>query len=283
MKRNNLPELNEFVLFKITSIDEIAVYGTLVEYNNISAMMIFAEVSARRIKSIYQHVKEGQEVVTLVTQLDKDRGYINLSRKQVTPEDKELFMIDYSNRKKVNTILYKISLKNEYEIIKLYEKLWLLLDEYDTLYIAFKSINKDHKILEKIDFNDNIKKDLLENIEKMCAIPLQSFSGEIKLYCFHKDGVDLIKEAIKYGTSMMNDTKITIHYVAAPLYELRTMTYDSKIAEELFNKYVDIVNNYIKDKEGYCQFNRIVSDKDSIKLDNNIFHNELDNEIDSEN
>jgi len=268
MKRNTIPELNELVLFKISSIDEIAVYGTLIEYNNISAMMIFAEVSARRIKSIYQHVKEGQEVVALVTQLDKERGYINLSRKQVTLEDKEIFMSEYCNRKKVNTILYKISLKNNCELNNLYNKLWILLDEYENLYIAFKCINKDNHILDKIDFNNEIKKDLLENIEKMCAIPLQTFSGEIKLYCFHFDGVDIIKDAIRHGTSLMSEYKITTHYLAAPLYELRMMTYDSNTAEELFNKYVSIVNNYIESKNGYCIYNRLINDKDKSKFNN---------------
>jgi translation initiation factor 2 subunit 1 len=276
MRREKFPELNELVLFKISSIDEIAVYGNLVEYKNISAMMIFAEVSARRIKSIYQHVKEGQEIVALVTQLDIERGYINLSRKQVTPDDKDKFMVEYSNRKKVNTMLYKLSLQFNCDIANLYNKLWILLDEYECLYIAFKCINKDTNILNKVDIDDDIKKELLINIEKLCVIPLQNFSGEMKLHCFHPDGVDLIKEVLKKGIDDVNK-KLSVHYLAAPLYELRTMSYDSKSAEELFANYVSIVNNYIKDKNGYCQFNRIITDK--IKLD---LVNEDDDENDSE-
>jgi translation initiation factor 2 subunit 1 len=279
MRREKIPDLNELVLFKVTSIDEIAVYGTLIEYNNISAMMIFAEVSARRIKSIYQHVKEGQEIVSLVTQLDKERGYINLSRKQVTVEDKDLFMVEYANRKKVNTILYKLSLKYKCDIADLYKNLWPLLDEYDTLYIAFKCINKDNTILNNINFCEDIKTDLLENIEKLCAIPIQSFSGEIKLHCFHVDGVDLIREAIKYGIAELNEKNITVHYLAAPLYEIRTMTTESKNAEELFNIYTNIVNNYIKDKQGYCQFSRMLKDEDKK---NNDDINIMDNESDSD-
>jgi translation initiation factor 2 subunit 1 len=276
MRREKFPELNELVLFKISSIDEIAVYGNLVEYKNISAMMIFAEVSARRIKSIYQHVKEGQEIVALVTQLDIERGYINLSRKQVTPDDKDKFMVEYSNRKKVNTILYKISLQFNCDISNLYSKLWILLDEYECLYVAFKCINKDNRILDKVDIDDDIKKELLVNIEKLCMIPLQNFSGEMKLHCFHQDGVDVIKEVLKRSINDINN-KLTVHYLAAPVYELRTMSYDSKNAEELFTNYVSIVNNYIKDKNGHCQFNRIITDK--IKLD---LINEEDNEDDSD-
>jgi|688.fasta_scaffold216587_2 translation initiation factor 2 subunit 1 len=264
MRRNNFPELNELVLFKITAIDEIAVYGTLIEYKNISAMMIFAEVSARRIKSIYQHVKEGQEIVALVTQLDIDRGYINLSRKQVTQEDKQQFMIEYSNRKKVNTILYKLSLQFSCDIVNLYERMWILLDEYECLYIAFKCINKDNSLLDKVDINDNIKKELLVNIEKLCMIPLQNFCGEMKLHCFHPDGVDVIKDVLKRSMNDINK-QLSVHYLAAPLYELRTLCYDSDSAQELFNNYVSIVNNYIKEKNGYCQFNRIITDK--VKLD----------------
>jgi translation initiation factor 2 subunit 1 len=276
MRRNIFPELNELVLFKISSIDEIAVYGNLIEYKNISAMMIFAEVSARRIKSIYQHVKEGQEIVALVTQLDIERGYINLSRKQVTQEDKDTFMSEYSNRKKVNTILYKLSLQFNYDISNLYDKLWLLLDEYECLFIAFKSINKDKSILDKIELDENIKNELLINIEKLCIIPLQNFSGEMRLHCFHPDGVELIKEVLNKGINELNK-RLSVHYLAAPLYELRTMSYDSKSAEELFTNYVNIVNNCIKDKNGYCQFNRIITDK--MKLD---LVKELDDEVDSE-
>lgn len=258
MRKEKIPKLNELVLFKVSSMDEIAVYGTLTEYNNISAMMILSEVSGRRIKSIYQHIKEDQSIVTLVTQLDEEKGYINLSRKQVTPEDKESFMMEYANRRKVNTILYKLSLKHNCDISDLYEYIWVLLEEYDTLYIAFKEINKDNTIIEKIKLNDKIKKDLLENIEKMFIIPLQTFSGQIKLHCFHIDGVDLIKEAMKFGIDEMNDKKVTVHYLAAPLYEIRTVTTESKIAEELFTIYANIVNNYIKDKNGFCQFDKMI-------------------------
>jgi translation initiation factor 2 subunit 1 len=276
MKRGKFPELNELVLFKISSIDEIAVYGNLIEYNNISAMMIFAEVSARRIKSIYQHVKEGQEIVALVTQLDTERGYINLSRKQVTPDDRDIFMVGYSNRKKVYTILYKLSLQFSCDISNLYEKLWILLDEYDCLYVAFKCINKDKSILDKVELDENIKSALLINIEKLCIIPLQSFSGEMKLHCFHIDGVDLIKEAIKYGITEMNEKKVSVHYLAAPSYELRTMSYDSNSAEELFNTYANIVNNYIKNKNGFCEFKRIITDKEK-NSDNEMDDNDTDN------
>jgi len=280
MRRDKFPELNELVLFKVTSIDEIAVYGKLIEYNNISAMMIFAEVSARRIKSIYQHVKEGQEIVALVTQLDIERGYINLSRKQVTQDDKDTFMVQYSNRKKVNTILYKLSLQFNCDISNLYNKLWILLDEYDCLYIAFKCINKDNRLLDRVELSDDIKKELLLNIEKLCMIPLQNFSGEMKLHCFHAEGVDLIRDVLKKGIDEV-DKKLTVHYLAAPLYELRTMSYDSKSAEELFANYVSIVNNYMKDKSGYCQFNRIITDKIKLELVNEV-DNEAENEEENE-
>ena len=265
MRRNIYPELNELVLFKITAIDEIAVYGNLVEYNK-PAMMIFAEVSARRIKSIYQHVKEGQEIVALVTQLDIERGYINLSRKQVSIDDKDSFMSGYSNRKKVNTILYKLSLQFKCDISDLYNKLWLLLDNFECLYVAFKQINTDNSILDKVELDDCIKKDLLECIAKMCEVPLQTFSGEIKLHCFHPDGIDIIKEAVKYANDIMKDSNISVHYIAAPLYELKTRLYDNKTAEELFTVYADTINNYIKDKQGYCQFTRIITDTYKIKV-----------------
>jgi translation initiation factor 2 subunit 1 len=266
MKRNTFPELNEVVLFKVTLIDEIAIYGSLVEYNDIKAMMIYAEVSARRIKSIYQHIKEGQEVVAIVTQVDTERGHINLSRKQVTTEDKEVFMIGYSNRKKVNTILYKLSLQYNCDISNLYDKLWVLSDNYDCLYSAFKNINIDNTILDKVELDTDIKKCLLTCIEKLCVVPLQTFNGEMHLHCFHIDGVDVIKEAIKYGISIIGSNKISVHYLSAPLYELRTKSYEINNAEELFNTYANIVNNYLSDKQGSCSFNRIIKeDEKQIK------------------
>jgi translation initiation factor 2 alpha subunit (eIF-2alpha) len=102
----------------------------------------------------------------------------------------------------------------------------------------------------------------------------------MKLHCFHRDGVDLIREVLKRGIDAV-DKRLSVHYLAAPLYELRTMSYDSKSAEELFNNYVKIVNNYMKDKSGYCQFNRIITDKIKLELVNEV-DNEDKNEEDNE-
>jgi translation initiation factor 2 subunit 1 len=62
-------------------------YVQLLEYNNIEGMVLLSELSRRRIRSINKLIKVGRDEVVMCIRVDKDKGYIDLSKRRVSAEE----------------------------------------------------------------------------------------------------------------------------------------------------------------------------------------------------
>ena len=81
------PEIDELVMVNVRSIAEMGAYVSLLEYNNIEGMILLSELSRRRIRSINKLIRVGKNEVVMVLRVDKEKGYIDLSKRRVDPED----------------------------------------------------------------------------------------------------------------------------------------------------------------------------------------------------
>lgn len=81
------PEIDELVMVNVRSIAEMGAYVSLLEYNNIEGMILLSELSRRRIRSINKLIRVGKNEVVMVLRVDKEKGYIDLSKRRVSPED----------------------------------------------------------------------------------------------------------------------------------------------------------------------------------------------------
>lgn len=69
---------------RITWVEgETGAYVHLLEYDNKEGMIMASECSKKRIKSIARLLKVGKEEALLVTKVDENEGFIDLSRKRV--------------------------------------------------------------------------------------------------------------------------------------------------------------------------------------------------------
>ena len=55
----------------------------------ITGMILLSELSRRRIRSINKLIRVGRTEPVVVIRVDKDKGYIDLSKRRVSPEDIE--------------------------------------------------------------------------------------------------------------------------------------------------------------------------------------------------
>ena len=69
------------------SIAEMGAYVSLLEYGGIEGMILLSELSRRRIRSVQKLIKVGRQEPVMVLRVDKDKGYIDLSKRRVSPED----------------------------------------------------------------------------------------------------------------------------------------------------------------------------------------------------
>lgn len=81
------PEVDDVVMVQVRSIAEMGAYVSLLEYGGIEGMILLSELSRRRIRSVQKLIKVGRQEPVMVLRVDKEKGYIDLSKRRVSPED----------------------------------------------------------------------------------------------------------------------------------------------------------------------------------------------------
>jgi translation initiation factor 2 subunit 1 len=139
MYSNRYPEVDELVMVNVRQIAEMGAYVNLLEYNNVEGMVLLSELSRRRIRSVQKLIRVGRNEVVIVLRVDKEKGYIDLSKRRVSVEDIQKCEEKYNKSKAVHTIIRHIAEKNTMPTEVLYEKyIWPLYAEYGHAYDAFK-------------------------------------------------------------------------------------------------------------------------------------------------
>merc|ERR1712072_1384603 len=84
------PEVDDVVVVQVKRIAEMGAYVAQLEYNNIEGMILLSELSRRRIRSINKLIRVGKQDVCMVLRVDKEKGYIDLSKRRVGADDIKL-------------------------------------------------------------------------------------------------------------------------------------------------------------------------------------------------
>jgi translation initiation factor 2 subunit 1 len=77
------PEKEEIVYAKVVDIIGNNAYVSLCEYDNIRGMIYSNEVSTKKCKSIRQFISIGKNEVLTVLSVDSNKGFIDLSKKEL--------------------------------------------------------------------------------------------------------------------------------------------------------------------------------------------------------
>jgi len=102
MYRNKYPDVEETVFTLVKRLDAMGVYVSLLEYDETEGMILLSELSRRRIRSVKKLINVGRTEVAMVLRVDKDKGYIDLSKRRVSPEDVEQLEEKYNKSKTVH-------------------------------------------------------------------------------------------------------------------------------------------------------------------------------------
>jgi translation initiation factor 2 subunit 1 len=136
---NQYPEPEEVVMVNVTSIGEMGAYVTLTEYDNIEGLILLSELSRRRIRSINKLVRVNRPEIVMVLRVDKEKGYIDLSKRRVDPEDVVKCEERYNKAKSVHNVLSNVAKTKGVTLESLYQRVgWPLYRKYGHAYDAFK-------------------------------------------------------------------------------------------------------------------------------------------------
>ncbi|KAI0801751.1 eukaryotic translation initiation factor 2 subunit alpha [Irpex lacteus] len=105
------PDVDELVMVQVREIAEMGAYVKLLEYDNIEGMILLSELSRRRIRSVQKLIRLGRNEVVVVLRVDKEKGYIDLSKRRVSPEDIVKCEERYMKSKAVASIIRHVASK----------------------------------------------------------------------------------------------------------------------------------------------------------------------------
>jgi len=229
------PEIDDVVMVNVRSIADMGAYVHLLEYNNIEGMILLSELSRRRIRSINKLIRVGKTEPVVVIRVDKEKGYIDLSKRRVSKEDIERCTEKYSKAKAVNSIVRHVAeilgLKTNEELEDLYKKTaWYFesrAKKQGTAYDYFKQSVADPTLLDALDLDERTKAVLVENIQRKLTQQAVKIRADFECSCFTYEGIDAVKEALRAGIAAGNpEIPIRINLIAPPVYVMTCSTPD---------------------------------------------------------
>ncbi|XP_059607480.1 eukaryotic translation initiation factor 2 subunit 1 [Phlebotomus argentipes] len=231
--KDKYPEVEDVVMVNVRSIAEMGAYVYLLEYNNIEGMILLSELSRRRIRSINKLIRVGKTEPAVVIRVDKDKGYIDLSKRRVSVEDVEKCTERFSKAKAVNSILRHVadilSFESDDQLEDLYQKTaWHFEEKYKSkahAFDIFKQAVVDPSILEECGLEERTLDVLLDNIKRKLTSQPVKIRADIECACYGYEGIDAVKEALRSGLELSTEElPIKINLIAPPLYVMTTST-----------------------------------------------------------
>ncbi|XP_039050787.1 eukaryotic translation initiation factor 2 subunit alpha homolog [Hibiscus syriacus] len=300
------PEVDMAVMIQVKNIADMGAYVSLLEYNNIEGMILFSELSRRRIRSVSSLIKVGRTEPVMVLRVDKEKGYIDLSKRRVSEEDIQACEERYNKSKLVHSIMRHVAETLDIDLEELYVKIgWPLYRKYGHAFEAFKIIVTDpdtvlntltcevkkpgpdgQEVTEVVPaVTEEVKDALVKNIKRRMTPQPLKIRADIEMKCFQFDGVLHIRSCLegmrKAEAAGNDDCPVKIKLVAPPLYVLTTQTLDKDQGIVVLNKAIAACSEAIEHHKGKLVVKeqpRAVSERDDKLLAEHMAKLRDDNE-----
>ncbi|WFD31008.1 hypothetical protein MSPP1_002037 [Malassezia sp. CBS 17886] len=248
-----LPDTEEIVMCQVRQIAEMGAYVKLLEYDNAEGMILLSELSRRRIRSIQKLIRVGRNEVVVVLRVDKEKGYIDLSKRRVSPEDVIKCEERYSKSRAVNSIVSHVAGKLGRNVEELYESVvWPLDRTYGHSYDAFKlSVTEPGKVFDALNIGPDVRRELEANIARRLTPQPVKIRADIEVSCFGYEGIDAVKAALRAGEAVSTEViPIKIKLVAPPLYVVVTHSTDKTGGIALLEQALEKITESIEKSDG---------------------------------
>ncbi|XP_076294209.1 eukaryotic translation initiation factor 2 subunit alpha [Lasioglossum baleicum] len=288
--KKRYPEVEDVVMVNVRSIAEMGAYVHLLEYNNIEGMILLSELSRRRIRSINKLIRVGKTEPVVVIRVDKEKGYIDLSKRRVSAEDVEKCTERYAKAKAVNSILRHVAELLHYDsddqLEELYQKTaWHFEEKYRkqkaSAYDFFKQSVLDPSILAECGLDKHTKEVLLNNIKRKLTSQAVKIRADVEVACYGYEGIDAVKTALKAGLALSTDElPIKINLIAPPLYVMTTSTPEKQDGLKALNDAITAIETEITSLGGVFNIQmapKVVTATDEAELARQMERAELEN------
>lgn len=280
--KDRFPEVEDVVMVNVRSIAEMGAYVKLLEYNNIEGMILLSELSRRRIRSINKLIRVGRDECVVVIRVDKEKGYIDLSKRRVSQEEAKKCENKYSKAKCVYSILRHTAELLEFQTDEQFEDLftrtaWALdtkykrpTEKYPASYDMFKKAIDEPGVLDELELSDDERSVLMKNIKRRLTPQAMKIRSDVEVSCYTYEGVDAVKKALLKGIACSTEEhKIKINLIAPPVYVLTTQSLDRQAGLGALTSCLEEIEKVITGSGGNFKIKmepKVVTDIEDLEL-----------------
>ena len=251
MYESPYPEVDDLVMVTVQQIADMGAYVTLNEYNNLEGMVLLSELSRRRIRSVQRLIRVGKTEVVVVLRVDREKGYIDLSKRRVSPEEVEKFEEKFNKSKAVHSIMRHVAEKLDMPLEELYKQVgWPFYKKYGHAFEAFKlALNEPEMVWSSLPrpVDPAIRTELMQSIVRRLTPQKLKLRADVEVACFGYEGIDAVRAALAAGESVSTEEiAIKVKLVAPPLYVILSTCMDKSRGLELMTRALEQIELTIK-------------------------------------
>ena len=193
---HTLPRVGDVVMVKFAKIEGSQAYCNLLEYDEIEGVLNGTEISKKKVYNIKKHVKIGKTDCLHVLSVDLQKGYIDLSKKNVKPDEITECKTRYLAAKRTIGVLKKWSETLDKDLTEIaFER---YCDDEVDVYI---DLHTSSDWISTIGADVETSAKILNDYEKLYAVKPKKYELSFEMSSFEKDGAQIISSAIKQGVS----------------------------------------------------------------------------------
>jgi len=264
MKSNDWPESGDYVVCNVTNVTDFGAYVELEEYKNKEGFIHISEIKAGWVKYVRDYIREGQKVVCKVLNIDKSRGHIDLSLKDVNEHQKRTKIQLWKNEQKAEKwlqIAAEVIGLAEADVESLYHE---FVTEFGSAYSAFEEAAvAGEAAFENMSVEPKMAESIVNVARENIKDAFVEIAGYIDLTTNAPDGIERIRAALKAAATAVDEKEVRVEvtYVGSPRYRIKVVAPDYKKAEAVLKKASTASIKSITESGGAGVFNRNIESK----------------------
>ena len=211
-------------------------------------------------------------------------GYIDLSKRRVSPEDVIKCEERYNKSKMVHSIMRHVAEKTNIPIEDLYASIgWPLNKKYGHAIDAFKLSITNPDVWSEVKFpNEVVREELQSYIGKRLTPQPTKVRADVEVTCFGYEGIDAVKTALRTAEARNTpETQVKVKLVSPPLYVLTSQTLDKNNGIQVLEQAIEDISKQIKAAGGSCSVKmapKAVTENDDAELQKLMDQKERENQ-----
>ena len=252
------PELNDYVVVRITQVMQYGAYAELEEYPGWKGFIHISEVASHWVKNIRSYVKEGQIRVAKVIRIYPEKKSVDLSLKRVSGAIAKRKM-EALRRAKRGKYLLEIAAKmvggNPEEVAQKLE------ETFGDVFGAFESAAiYGMEALKDVDIPEKWKEAILEVSKKYIEVPRKKVMAQLEIVVPGPYGARIIRNALLKIYDMVKNhpqAEAKVYVAGVPRYNVEIVSYDYKTAENIIKEACDSVVEEIRKAGGEASWQKV--------------------------